>query len=132
MQLVLLQVDFSYPNLLDSIRQMDDPSTPNIIIPSAGVHIVLPEFLCPSENGLLIPKTKVVPFFLIFFQDGRVLFVLPWQGKTLAGTTDGPSQLSETPRAQEQDVDFILQALVDYLEYPVSKADVLAAWSGEL
>jgi glycerol-3-phosphate dehydrogenase len=28
----------------DDIRKMDDPSTPNICQPSAGVHIVLPEY----------------------------------------------------------------------------------------
>lgn len=32
--------------------------------------------------GLLIPKTK----------DGRVLFLLPWEGHALLGTTDRPLQ----------------------------------------
>jgi glycerol-3-phosphate dehydrogenase len=48
-----------------------------IVSPSAGVHIVLPNYYCPPNLGLVDPNTS----------DGRVIFILPWQGSVLAGTT---------------------------------------------
>ena len=83
----------------DKIRQMDDPETPEIIVPAAGVHIVLPEHFSPATMGLIVPKTK----------DGRVLFFLPWEGCTIAGTTDSKSPITMTPQATSKEVNFILQ-----------------------
>ena len=46
---------------------------PDIVCPSAGIHIVLPDYYSPSNMGLLDPATS----------DGRVIFFLPWQGRLL-------------------------------------------------
>ena len=48
--------------------------------------------------GLIVPETK----------DGRVLFFLPWEGSTICGTTDAVSDLTMTPKATLQDIEFIL------------------------
>ncbi len=50
---------------------MDNPEARKIVQPSAGIHIVLPEYYSPRNMGLLDPSTS----------DGRVIFFLPWQGK---------------------------------------------------
>lgn len=50
-----------------------------MIMPSAGVHVTLPDYYSPEHMGLIVPKTK----------DGRVVFMLPWQNATVAGTTGG-------------------------------------------
>ena len=41
--------------------------------------MTLPDYYSPENMGLIVPKTK----------DGRVVFMLPWQGATIAGTTGG-------------------------------------------
>ena len=69
---------------------------------------------------MIVPKTK----------DGRVVFLLPWLGASIAGTTDAPAPLSMSPRATGAEVDFILEALRDYVAVPPRRADVLSAWSG--
>jgi glycerol-3-phosphate dehydrogenase len=56
---------------------MDDKENSEIVAPSAGVHIILPNYYSPGNMGLLDPATS----------DGRVIFFLPWQGNTIAGTT---------------------------------------------
>ena len=56
----------------DTIRHMDDPTAPNIVQPSAGIHIILPSYYSPRTMGLLDPATS----------DGRVIFFLPWQGNS--------------------------------------------------
>lgn len=69
----------------DTIRHMDDQTTPPLMAPSSGTHIVLPRRFAPkSEMGLIDPHSS----------DGRVIFLLPWEGFALAGTT-GTLLLSE-------------------------------------
>jgi glycerol-3-phosphate dehydrogenase len=87
---------------------------------SSGVHIVLDQRFSPPDTGLLIPQTE----------DGRVLFLLPWLGATLVGTTDQPSPVIDEPRATEDEIEYILRHLRQYFDLPVERADVRAAWSG--
>lgn len=120
-------------------RLADERAAP-MITPSAGVHITLPAyFWCvplspactqrpvltrsgnsPEAYGLIVPKTK----------DGRVVFLLPWLGAAIAGTTDAPAPLTMEPRATAPEVDFILDALGDYITIKPRREDVLSAWSG--
>lgn len=104
----------------DLIRHMDDPDAPPMVVTSSGVHIVLPARFSPPDTGLLIPKTE----------DGRVLFVLPWMGHTLAGTTDEPAELSFHPRPQEEEIDYILRHLKRYFALEPGRDDILSSWSG--
>lgn len=105
---------------VDVLRQLDDPGTQEILKTSSGVHVVLPARFSPPDTGLLIPKTE----------DGRVLFLLPWLGRTLVGTTDNPAPVEEDPKASEADVAYILRHVQHYFDLPVERSDVLASWSG--
>ncbi|AET39094.1 glycerol-3-phosphate dehydrogenase Ecym_4010 [Eremothecium cymbalariae DBVPG len=94
---------------------------PKMVVPSSGVHIILPSFYCPKDMGLLDAETS----------DGRVMFFLPWQGKVLAGTTDIPmKQVPENPTATEADIQDILKELQHYIKFPVKREDVQSAWAG--
>jgi glycerol-3-phosphate dehydrogenase len=106
----------------DSIRIMDDQNIKEIVAPSSGVHVVLPGYYSPQKMGLIDPKTS----------DGRVIFFLPWQGNTIAGTTDAPTTISQNPVAGEDEIDWILSEIRHYLspDINVRRGDVLAAWSG--
>lgn len=55
--------------------------------------------------GLLDPATS----------DGRVIFFLPWQKQTIAGTTDLPCEITHHPRPTEDEIMFILQEIKNYL-----------------
>lgn len=106
----------------DSIRKMDDQSVNAIVAPSSGVHVILPGYYSPSKMGLIDPATS----------DGRVIFFLPWQGNTIAGTTDAPTEISPNPVAGEDEINWILSEIRGYLapDINVRRGDVLAAWSG--
>ncbi|KAM0141902.1 hypothetical protein ACHAP3_001895 [Botrytis cinerea] len=106
----------------DSIRKMDDQGIKEIVAPSSGVHVILPGYYSPQKMGLIDPKTS----------DGRVIFFLPWQGNTIAGTTDSPTKISYNPVASEEEIDWILSEIRRYLapDINVRRGDVLAAWSG--
>ncbi|KAL8948831.1 MAG: hypothetical protein Q9222_005015 [Ikaeria aurantiellina] len=106
----------------DAIRKMDEPQTSEIVAPSSGVHVILPGYYSPSKMGLIDPHTS----------DGRVIFFLPWQGNTIAGTTDAPTAISQNPIAGEEEINWILSEIRGYLapDLNVRRGDVLAAWSG--
>ncbi|KAL8969094.1 MAG: hypothetical protein Q9183_002159 [Haloplaca sp. 2 TL-2023] len=106
----------------DAIRKMDEPQTQEIVAPSSGVHVILPGYYSPLKMGLIDPKTS----------DGRVIFFLPWQGNTIAGTTDAPTDISQNPIAGEEEIYWILSEIQGYLapDLNVRRGDVLAAWSG--
>lgn len=105
---------------VDRIRHMDDPSAPPILKAAAGIHIVLPGHFVPPGTGMLIPKTE----------DGRVLFVLPWQGHALIGTTDSPSDIVDHPQAQEEEIEYVLRHVNKYFDISATRADVTSAWCG--
>ncbi|KAH7463178.1 hypothetical protein KRP22_001786 [Phytophthora ramorum] len=104
----------------DSMRQMDDPKKEKICVPAAGVHTVLPDHFSPNRMGLIVPKTS----------DGRVLFFLPWENGTLAGTTDSQSEITMLPSPTKEEVDFIIDEANRYLAKDVTRNDVKSAWSG--
>ncbi len=87
---------------------------------SSGVHVVCRGGVCPPDTGLLIPRTN----------DGRVLFVLPWLGHTLIGTTDRPAAPARHPDVPERDVGYLLDHTARYLGAPLGPADVRSSWCG--
>jgi len=84
---------------------MDNPTDANIVAPSSGIHIVLPNYYSPGNMGLIDPSTS----------DGRVIFFLPWEGNTIAGTTDSPTVVTYAPQAREEEVQWILDEIKRYL-----------------
>ena len=105
---------------VDRIRQMDEVSAAPILKAASGIHIVLSGRFVPPETGLLIPKTE----------DGRVLFILPWQGHALIGTTDSPSEIMDHPQATEQEIEYVLRHVRKYFDMSVTRSDVSAVWCG--
>jgi glycerol-3-phosphate dehydrogenase len=110
---------------VDSVRELDDANAHPMVQPSQGTHLVLSREFLPGEAAILVPRTD----------DGRVLFVVPWLGHTLIGTTDTPRNgLSlkgpADPVPLDDEIDFILSAAARYLTRAPGRSDVLSAWSG--
>jgi glycerol-3-phosphate dehydrogenase len=104
----------------DAIRQMADANAQNMISPSSGVHVVLSNQYSPEGMGLIIPETS----------DGRVIFLLPWEGSTVIGTTDSPTPITSLPKPYEHEIQFILKETSAFLNHDIKREDVDAAWSG--
>ncbi|MCW8859379.1 MAG: FAD-dependent oxidoreductase [Deltaproteobacteria bacterium] len=105
---------------VDHIRMMDNPETPKILTASTGIHIILDKRFAPPDTGLMIPETE----------DGRVLFVLPWEDHAVVGTTDEPAEVSEHPLPLEAEIDYLLRHVTRYFNLKVEKSDIKAVWSG--
>ncbi|MEO2128339.1 MAG: glycerol-3-phosphate dehydrogenase/oxidase [Christiangramia sp.] len=105
----------------DSILALDHKTAKPIIKVSQGIHLVLRKEFLPSSDALMIPKTS----------DGRVLFAVPWKDHLLVGTTDTPMKVPTTqPKALEEEIQFILKTLKNYLVVPPTIDDVLSVFAG--
>lgn len=105
----------------DSVRKMADPDAETLVVTSQGIHLVFDRSFLKGDTALMVPRTS----------DGRVLFVIPWHGHAVAGTTDTPVDApSLEPRPLEEEIDFILETAERYLTRPPSRADVLAVYVG--
>jgi glycerol-3-phosphate dehydrogenase len=105
----------------DTVRRMAEPNADPLLITSQGIHLVFDRSFLKSETALMVPRTS----------DGRVLFVIPWHGHALAGTTDTPVDApSIEPRAMEEEIEFILETAGRYLSRRPTRADVQAVYVG--
>ncbi len=104
----------------DNIRKVDDKNVHDIVEASSGIHIVLDKKFLPNNEGLMIPKTE----------DGRVLFMLPWMGKCLVGTTDEESFPQEHPKTDDKDIEYLLRHMRKYFSIEIKKSDILSSWCG--
>ncbi|MCP5510215.1 MAG: glycerol-3-phosphate dehydrogenase/oxidase [Chlamydiales bacterium] len=105
----------------DQIRHLDDPLAKPVMRPSQGIHIVLPKAFLPSDKAILVPHTR----------DGRVLFMVPWHGRVLVGTTETPiSEPVLEPKPLPEEIDFILEHTARYLTKAPTRADILSLFAG--
>jgi glycerol-3-phosphate dehydrogenase len=106
---------------VDELRKLDDPCAQPVLAHSRGSHVVFARETFRGDDALLVPKTK----------DGRVLFAVPWQDHVVVGTTDIPVPSAELDVAPTSDeIDFIIAEINNYLQRPVGRNDVLAAFAG--
>jgi len=110
---------------VDAVRDMDRdegaPRRPPMVAPSQGVHLIVDRHFLPGSHALLVPKTD----------DGRVMFAVPWYGKTILGTTDTPRHdLAREPAPFAEEVAFILEQAGRYLLHAPQRSDVRSIWVG--
>jgi glycerol-3-phosphate dehydrogenase len=105
----------------DEVRRMADPAAEQLVVTSQGIHLVFDRSFLKSDTALMVPRTS----------DGRVLFVIPWHGHAVAGTTDTPVDApSLEPRALEEEIEFVLETAGRYLSRPPMREDVLSVYVG--
>ena len=89
------------------------------VLPSKGAHLVIRRDRIDSRSGLTIR----VP--------GKVLFVVPWPGHWLIGTTDDPwPGPPDHPAATDADVAQLLGAINRALDVDLTRDDVLGTYAG--
>ncbi|MFY7910210.1 MAG: glycerol-3-phosphate dehydrogenase/oxidase, partial [Emticicia sp.] len=105
----------------DSIRLLANVEQEKRLRPSKGVHMILPAEVLNSKDAMLIPKTK----------DGRVIFVIPFEGEVMVGTTDDEYRdLEKEPILVEQEIDFLLDTLRPYLAKVPAKSAIKSGFGG--
>jgi len=86
---------------------------------SKGIHLVVPGDRISSDTGMILRTEK------------SVLFVIPWSGKWIIGTTDTDWKLDRAhPAASRSDIDYLLERVNEVLNVPLSRDDVLGVYAG--
>jgi glycerol-3-phosphate dehydrogenase len=90
------------------------------IRPSRGTHVTLPRELVDVRAGAIVPAGG-----------GRTVFVLPWLGRTLVGTTDNDYEgsVEHVPPADD-DIDYLLAAVNAFLGTNLGPGDLTGAYAG--
>jgi glycerol-3-phosphate dehydrogenase len=91
------------------------------IAPSRGTHVTL------SLDDLPVPDAGVI----VPAGEGRTIFVLPWLGRTLIGTTDNDYDggLDHVP-PDPDDVEYLLEATNEYFSLSLTTGDLTGAYAG--
>ncbi|MBI1748777.1 MAG: glycerol-3-phosphate dehydrogenase/oxidase [Acidobacteria bacterium] len=106
---------------IDAVRHMDRKDSPALVYPAMGIHITIPQEKLPVETAIVIPSAH----------DRRLLFVIPWLGVTVIGTTDTPYQGPlDQPQAAAQDVDYVIDAVNDAFSVGLARKDLISTYAG--
>jgi glycerol-3-phosphate dehydrogenase len=88
-------------------------------VPSRGSHIVIRRDRLPAEGGM----TLRVP--------GRVVFIIPWPGHWIIGTTDhADSRKPEAVSAPETDIDELLETVNRQIDIDLTRGDIVGTYAG--
>jgi glycerol-3-phosphate dehydrogenase len=86
---------------------------------SKGIHIVVPRSAMTGDVGLILRTAS------------SVLFVIPWGGHWLIGTTDTDWILDrEHPAASARDIDYLLSEVNKVLDRPLTTKDIEGVYAG--
>jgi glycerol-3-phosphate dehydrogenase len=90
------------------------------IRPSRGTHLLVRRDALPVDAGAIAPAAG-----------GRTIFVLPWLGRTLIGTTDNDydGALEHVPPSSA-DVEYLLAATNAFFETDLTTGDLVGAYAG--
>ena len=91
--------------------------------PQRGSHLILDAEIFPVSHAI----------FLLHPEDGRRLFIYPWEGLTIVGTTDihHPQDLDVAASMTPEELRYLLRAArLLYPDHPPTREDVISTWSG--
>jgi glycerol-3-phosphate dehydrogenase len=105
----------------DGVRRMAEPAAAAIIQVSQGSHLLVDARWMPGSAALMVPRTS----------DGRVLFIVPYKGQLLIGTTDRAlDDAPLEPEPSDAEVEFMLETVRGYLTAAPTAADVRRRFAG--
>lgn len=110
----------------DNNIDRSDSNFNKMVKASKGTHIVVNKNIFSSDlhsSGLIIPKTS----------DGRLLFILPYQGKYLIGTTDEMEEKKEITKPNYNEIDWIVKEVSSFfnIKQDFIKENITSSFSGQ-
>jgi len=91
------------------------------ISPSRGTHVLIDSEQLPMGKAACIVPAG----------EGRMIFSLPWYGRTLVGTTDNDFEGDiDHPRPGEDEVAYLLDAVNEFFGVSLGQSDLVGAYAG--
>jgi len=106
----------------DQVARLAGEGATRTLRPSKGVHVVVPAEKVRCTSAVLIPSLG----------ENRFLFVIPWHGRTLIGTSDSDYDGDlDDPVANREEIQQIVSSCADYFpESNLTTADVISSFAG--
>jgi glycerol-3-phosphate dehydrogenase len=106
----------------EMISRFEVPIGRELLRRTKGVHLVFPQDRVPVSRAI----TLISPI------DGRVMFVIPWRGRTVVGTTDTDFEgTADEVWADAADAEYLCASVNQYFPRAnVTPKDVIATWAG--
>ncbi|MBN9150843.1 MAG: glycerol-3-phosphate dehydrogenase/oxidase [Micrococcales bacterium] len=103
----------------DELEELGGTNPGLEVTASKGAHIVVERDRIPGSSGIILRTEK------------SVLFVIPWGGHWIIGTTDTPWSFGKAhPSVSAHDVDYILEHVNQVLDQPLGVDDVQGVFAG--
>lgn len=84
-----------------------------------GSHIVVPKLYEEDQA------------YFLQHEDKRVVFVIPYHGYSMIGTTDVPfTDSPEQVRIDQQEIDYLINLVNSYFKTQINAKDIVCSWSG--
>ncbi len=91
------------------------------IAPSRGTHLLLDQDDLPMGSAACVVPAG----------EGRMIFSLPWYGRTLVGTTDADYEGDTAhPKPGGEDVEYLLDAVNEFFGTSLTQSDLVGAYAG--
>ncbi len=100
------------------------------VLPAKGIHLVVDAARVGiEEDAVVLPETE----------DGRILFIVPWPQmqagpatarRAVIGTTDTPGGDIERPRADADEIAYVLRTVNGAIRTPLAEADIISTYAG--
>jgi glycerol-3-phosphate dehydrogenase len=91
------------------------------IAPSRGTHLLLDQADLPMGSAACVVPAG----------EGRMIFSLPWYGRTLVGTTDSDFEGDTVhPKPADADVEYLLEAVNEFFGTSLNQSDLVGAYAG--
>lgn len=106
----------------DQVSRFSNAKAPKKLRPSKGIHVVTPSEKFQNQTAVLIPSLG----------ERRFLFVIPWHGRTVIGTTDTDYEGDlDEPQANADEVDRVVRSAARaFPNANLSHEDVISAFAG--
>ena len=103
----------------DDIRRMSRLHAPTRLAPTKGIHLIVPKI---ADHGLFVESRH----------DKRLIFILPWRGFSLIGTTESPVEGAlDMLKPHESEMTYLLEIVHEALpQVELSERDIIAAYAG--
>ena len=105
----------------ERLPERDGSPIPLRLRPNRGAHLIFSQERLPATSALAIP-----------LPEGRLLFVIPWKGRVVLGTTESPFAGDlDCVAAQAGEVDFLLGLAGKFFpKAELERKDILASFAG--
>jgi glycerol-3-phosphate dehydrogenase len=107
---------------VDRVLELDAPVERATLRPTKGVHLIVPRASLPTRDAVVLRSPR----------DRRVMFVIPWGGFAIIGTTDTDyAGRPEDAAADRADCAYLLDCVHALLPgAPIEESDVISAFAG--